>query len=237
MELSQIKALTFDVFGTVVDWRGSIMKEGAAWNAAHGTSIDWGAFADDWRAQYGPQMNRVRTGELPWTNLDELHRIGLESILAKYGIEGIDEATKTHLVRAWHRLDGWPDSVAGLTRLKEKFILATMSNGHIALMVNMAKHARLPWDVILGAEPAKHYKPDPETYLTGAKLLGLEPGECMMVAAHASDLDAAAATGLRTAYVHRPLEYGPDRVRETKNIERFDFAANSMEELATKLGC
>lgn len=237
MELANVKALVFDVFGTVVDWRGSIVREGAAFNAERGLEVDWAALADDWRAQYGPQMNRVRTGELPWTNLDALHRMGLESILAKYGLEGMDEATKEHWVRAWHRLDPWPDSVAGLTRLKPRYILGTMSNGHIALMVNMAKRGGLPWDVILGAEVARHYKPDAETYLTGVALLGLEPGEVMMVAAHMSDLDAAAKCGLRTAYVHRPLEYGPARVRQRLGAERFDFDVDSMEELAERFGC
>ena len=237
MDISSIRALTFDVFGTVVDWRGSVIRNGTELNRTKGFTVDWGIFADDWRGQYGPTMNRVRKGEIPWTNLDALHRMSLDGLIPKYGLEALTEAERDELNRVWHRLDGWPDSVPGLTRLRGRFILATLSNGNIALMVNMARWAKLPWDAILGAEVAQHYKPDPETYLTTARLLGLKPEECMMVAAHGGDLEAAAACGLRTAYVPRPLEYGPGPRREDTKERTFDVVAESLVDLATKLGC
>ncbi len=236
-DLASIRALTFDVFGTVVDWRGSVIRNGATLNREKGLAIDWGAFADDWRGQYGPTMNRVRKGELPWTNLDALHRMSLDGLIPKYGLDGLSAAERDELNRVWHRLDAWPDSVPGLSRMRERFVLATLSNGNIALMVDMARWAKLPWDAILGAEVAHHYKPDRETYLTTAELLGLKPEQCMMVAAHAGDLEAAAACGLRTAYVPRPLEYGPRPPRESTTERTFDVVAESFEDLATKLGC
>src|SRR5271156_2002132 len=211
MDGSTIKALTFDVFGTVVDWRASIAREIEALGRAKGFSVDWLKFADAWRGLYQPAMQKVRTGELPWTRLDDLHRQSLDKLLVDFAIKGLSEAEIDDLNRAWHRLDPWPDGVTGLTRLKQKFILATLSNGNIRLMVDMAKRAGLPWDAILGAEVAHHYKPDVETYLTAADLLMLPPEQCMMVAAHASDLQAARKLGFRTAFVWRPLEYGPER--------------------------
>ena len=231
-----VKALVFDVFGTVVDWRTSVAKHAAAFGKANGASADWEAFADGWRGKYQPYMGKVRSGELPWTKLDVLHRMGLEELLGEFGITGVSEEAKKDLNLAWHRLDPWPDSPPGLGRLKAKFIIGTMSNGNVALMTNMAKYAGLPWDCILGAELAQAYKPDPRTYLTGVELLGLEPRQVMMVAAHQSDLRAAAAVGLKTAFVPRPMEFGPGRAPDMTPDQSFDFVAEDFRDLASQLG-
>jgi len=182
--INSVKALTFDVFGTVVDWRSGISEEGRALGRDKGIEADWEAFADTWRGKYQPSLARVRDGEAPWTNLDSLHRASLDALLEEFGIESLAEPDKDALNRAWHRLPPWPDSVVGLTLLRRKYVLATLSNGNVALLVNMARNAGLPWDAILGAEVARHYKPQPESYLVTAELLGLAPHECMMVAAH-----------------------------------------------------
>ena len=182
-------------------------------------------------------MDRVRLGKIPWTNIDGLHRMILDDLLEELGIEGLTEGEKVKLTRAWHRLTPWPDAVAGLTRLRERFTIATLSNGNVALLTNMAKNAGLPWDCILSAELARRYKPDPEVYSTAAQLLGLPPERVMMVAAHAFDLKAAQAVGMRAAYVHRPLEFGPDRPPEDVADEAFDVFADDFEDLADKLGC
>jgi 2-haloacid dehalogenase len=238
MALSDVKALTFDVFGTVVNWRDSIAREAKSFLGPKGYDKDWHVFADRWRARYQPAMDKVRKGERPWVKLDDLHRENLADLLQEFGIAGLGEADVDHLNRAWHRLDGWPDTVEGLTRLKRKFILATLSNGNVALMVNMAKHAGLPWDCVLGAEPARAYKPDPEAYLASCRLLDLEPSQVLMVAAHNGDLRAAKAQGLRTAFVPRLTEYG--------SAQQFDVVADpscaemvveSFTELATRLDC
>ena len=236
MALSNVKALTFDVFGTVVDWRGSISREVGALCESNGISLDAEKFADDWRAGYGPSMAKVRSGELPWTKIDVLHRMILEELLRKHEIEGLSEEEKDGLNRAWHRLDPWPDSVAGLGRLKSRFVIATLSNGNVALLTNMAKHAGLPWDCILSAELVKHYKPDPETYRGAADLLGLPADQVMMVAAHKGDLHAARAVGLRTAFVPRPKEFGPSREVDVEPDPEFDVAASDFLDLAGKLG-
>ena len=230
-----IKALLFDVFGTVVDWRGSVIREAAAFGRANGIAADWAEFADAWRGKYGPFMDKVRTGELPWTNLDGLHRLALEELLEEFGIEGVDEAARAELNLAWHRLEAWPDAPAGLARLKARFVIAAMSNGNVALMTNLARYAGLPWDCILGAELARAYKPDPKTYLTGVELLGLQPGEVMMVAAHGGDLDAARGLGLKTAFVSRPLERGPATSAEPVPTT-CDVVAADFRDLARKLG-
>ena len=222
MALSDVKALTFDVFGTVVNWRDSIAREAKSFLGPKGYEKDWHAFADRWRARYQPAMEKVRKGERPWARLDDLHRENLVELLKEFEISGLGEADIDHLNRAWHRLDGWPDSVEGLTRLKRKFILATLSNGNVALMVNMAKHAGLPWDVILGAEVAHAYKPQPEAYDRSAALLDLKPEQCMMVAAHNGDLVAARSRGFHTAFVSRPLEHGPNKTRDLKAEHDFD---------------
>jgi len=237
MDSGSIKALGFDVFGTVVDWRTSVAREGAALGRAKGIDVDWTAFAVAWRKLYQPQMQRVRSGELPWTKLDDLHRMSLDRLIVEFGIGGLTEEEIDHLNRAWHRLDPWPDAVPGLTRLKTRYALATLSNGNVALMVNMAKRAGLPWDAILGAEPARHYKPDPETYLSTADYLGIGPEQLLMVAAHNGDLAAASKVGLRTAFVPRPLEQGPGQARDLAPERAWDFVATDFEDLARQLGC
>jgi len=231
-----VKALVFDVFGTVVDWRSSISREVKALFAAKAIGVDAAAFTDDWRGGYQPAMQRVRTGELPWTKIDDLHRLILEGLLAKYRITGLSEAEKGHLNRVWHRLDPWPDAAAGLARLKRRFIIGTLSNGNMALLVNMAKHAGLPWDVVLSAELAHHYKPDPEAYRMVPALLGLPPAAVMLVAAHPNDLAAAAKEGLKTGYVPRPLEWGPARQPHEVDAKRFDATAPDFSQLAALLG-
>ncbi len=233
---NSVKALTFDVFGTVVDWRSSIIREGQLLSARKGFEIDWGEFADNWRAGYGPAMNRVRNGELPWTKIDDLHRMILDELVIEYGLVGLSEGELVDFNRAWHRLSPWPDTIAGLNRLKTKYVIATLSNGNVALLTNMAKNSGLPWDAVLSAELAKHYKPDPEAYLTAADLLGLSPEQVMMVAAHPGDLRAAARTGLRTAYVVRPLERGPGRIVSNNTTGEFDYTANDFLDLARQLG-
>ncbi len=236
MTLEKVKALTFDVFGTVVDWRSSITSEGEKLAEAKGiTGIDWAEFATAWRAGYGPSMAKVRTGELGWTKIDVLHRMVLDEILARFEITGLSEDDKKEFNLAWHRLNPWPDSVSGLTRLKKGYIISTLSNGNIALLTNMAKNGGLPWDVILSAESVNHYKPDPETYLGAADLLGLEPSEVMMTAAHKGDLKAAAACGLRTAFVPRPMEHGPDREVDVETEDWIDVTGSDFNDLASKL--
>jgi 2-haloacid dehalogenase len=230
-----VKALAFDVFGTVVDWRGSIIREGAEWAAKTGLRIDWAKFADRWRAGYSPTIDKVRKGTLPWTKLDALHRIILDELLGEFQITGLGEEEKESWNRVWHRLAPWLDSIPGLTQLKQKYVLATLSNGNVSLLVNMAKHAGLPWDVVLSAELFRHYKPDREVYLGAAELLGCEPSEVMMVAAHVGDLNAAQACGLRTAFVSRPNEYGSSGKADTASGEQFDVAALDLLDLAEKL--
>src|SRR5580704_9574722 len=234
--MSEIKALTFDVFGTVVDWRNGVAREAESVLAPKGHALDWGGFADGWRARYVPAMAKVSRGERPFVILDELHRENLVGLLAEREITGLSDAEVDELNLAWHRLDPWPDVVEGLARLKRRFILATLSNGNVRLMVDMAKRAGLPWDAILGAEVARAYKPQPEAYDSAARMLALSPAECLMVAAHASDLAAAAERGFRTAYVHRPLEYGPDRTPRRPEPGTFDYQVGSFLELADALG-
>lgn len=232
-----INALTFDVFGTVVDWRTSVAREAAAFGAKHGIELDWEQFADDWRALYQPAMSKVRDGDMGFVRLDVLHRMNLDELFERHGIREIPETEIDALNRAWHRLDPWPDAVAGLARLRTKFILATLSNGNVALMVNMAKRAGLPWDVILGAETARAYKPQPQAYLSAADWLGLAPHQCMMVAAHNDDLAAAGALGFRTAFVARPTEYGPHQSRDFEAEDEWDYIARDFEDLASQLDC
>ena len=226
----------FDVFGTVVDWRTSITREVDDLARRKDLHVDAAKFADAWRAGYMPSMNRVRTGDLPWTKLDDLHRMTLERVLVEFGVTGLSEEEKAFLNRAWHRLRQWPDAVSGLTRLKRKFIIAPLSNGNIALITNMAKHAGLPWDCVLGAELVRHYKPDPEVYRSAAELLDLNPGDVVMVAAHLRDLGAAKAEGLRTAFVVRPDEFGPDGKPDLVPDESVDISAKSFDDLASQLG-
>jgi 2-haloacid dehalogenase len=235
-EAASVKALVFDVFGTVVDWRTSVARDVSALAQRRGVSVDGAKFADAWRAQYAPSMNRVRTGELPWTKLDDLHRMVLDRIVPEFGLVGLAETEIDALNRAWHRLQPWPDVVGGLTRLKRKFVIAPLSNGNIALMTNLAKPAGLPWDRILGAELVRRYKPDREVYQSAAAFLDLAPAEVMMVAAHLGDLRAAKGVGLRTAFVVRPLEFGPSRTPDLTPDGSVDLAAKDFNDLAAQLG-
>jgi 2-haloacid dehalogenase len=230
-----IQALIFDVFGTVVDWRGSIIRECRALGRRKKLKIDWDAFADAWRAGYRPAMARVRSGELPWMNIDQLHRLILDGLLAKFSLTGLTEGEIDHLNRVWHRLDPWPDARKGLSLLKRRHVIATLSNGNVALLVNMAKHGGLPWDAVLSAELFHHYKPDPEAYLGAAAMLGFEPAEVMMVAAHKDDLRAAQACGLATAFVGRPREKGPKVKVDVKPEPGFDYNAKNFVDLAARM--
>jgi 2-haloacid dehalogenase len=229
------RALIFDVFGTVVDWRASIVREGKALGRRKRLRVDWAAFADAWRAGYRPAMARVRSGDLPWMKIDDLHRMILDGLLKQFSIRGLAEHEIDDLNRAWHRLRPWSDARRGLALLKRRHVIATLSNGNVALLVNMAKHARLPWDTVLSAELFRHYKPDPETYLGAAQLLGFAPGEVMMVAAHKDDLRAAKACGLMTAFVRRPLEYGPGARVDLAADRAFDYHADDFLDLSRQL--
>ena len=229
------KALVFDVFGTLVDWRTSIAREAEAVLAPLGIALDWLAFADDWRDQYQPAMEEVRSGRLPFSKLDVLHRRNLEVVLAAHGLRGVDEATRGHLDLAWHRLDAWPDVAAGLARLRARHWLAPCSNGNVSLMVDLARRNGFPWDAILGAEFARDYKPKPEVYLSAAAAFDCAPGEVMMVAAHSSDLAAAAAAGLRTAFIARPDEHGPG-LGESRPSLAVDHSGPSLVEVGGQLG-
>ena len=235
-QAASITALVFDVFGTVVDWRTSVTREVETFAKRKGQTVDGAKFADAWRAGYGPSMNRVRNGELPWTKLDSLHRMTLDKILVDFGLVGLSEAEIDALNRAWHRLRPWPDSVSGLTRLKKKFIVAPLSNGNISLMTDMAKHSGLPWDCILGAELVRHYKPDREVYQSAADFLDLKPADVMMVAAHLGDLRAAKAVGLKTAFVTRPREFGSTRTADRTADFPVDITAKDFNDLAGQLG-
>jgi len=232
--LPNIKALAFDVFGTVVDWRGGVIRAGEELAQSKRLDVDWPAFADAWRKKYAPSMDRVRQGKLPWTNLDALHRASLDELLQEFGVGGLTEGEKDRLNKAWHRLDPWPDSVEGLLRLKERYIIAPLSNGNVALLTNMAKRAGLPWDLVLSAELVRRYKPDPETYLMVPVFLDLRPEEVAMVAAHPDDLRAAAGNGLKTVYVPRPLEWGPGGEAEPSD-PAFDLVVEDFVELAGRL--
>src|SRR5687767_2533844 len=229
--MDDIRALVFDVFGTVVDWRSGVARDVRRLLPG----VDAEAFADAWRGRYVPSMERVRRGELPWTSLDELHRASLDELLAEFGLPDVSESVRTELVLAWHRLEPWPDSVEGLTRLKARYVIASLSNGNVALLVDMAKHGRLPWDTVLSAELFRHYKPDPEAYLGAAAMLGFEPSEVLMVAAHKDDLRAAQACGLATAFVGRPREKGPKVKVDVKPEPSFDYNARDFVDLARKL--
>jgi 2-haloacid dehalogenase len=227
------KVLAFDIFGTVVDWHGSIAREVDAMKLGVGGD----EFALAWRAGYKPAMQRVMSGELGWTLIDDLHRMILGDILAKFGVRHLDEAQKKHLNKVWHRLDPWPDSVRGLTRLKSKFTICTLSSGNIGLLADMAKRAGLPWDCILSAEVFRAYKPDPATYLGVARVFDVAPGEVMLVAAHHEDLAGARGCGLRTAYIARPLEFGPSQPKDVSPKSENEFHATDLIALADLLGC
>jgi len=236
MSLADVKALTFDVFGTVVDSRGSIIREGQAISESKGLSIDWEDLFDRWRPAYGKRIQQVSSGELPWANLDVLHLAALEEVLVDLGITELNEHDKHVLNMAWHRLTPWPDSIPGLTRLRKLFILATLSNGHFALLTNMAKHSDIPWDCILAPDIlGNHYKPEPEIYQGATRLLDLDIGEVMMVAAHKPDLKAAHDQGMKTAFVPNLLEYGPGVEVDSTGGPWLDLIATDLEDMASQL--
>jgi len=235
LDPSSIKALIFDVFGTVVDWRTSVARESELVLKPKGYALDWLAFADAWRDEYQPAMEEVRSGKIPFSKLDALHRRNLEAILPRFKVSGLDEATMVHLNKAWHRLDGWPDSAPGLQRLHRKFLIAPCSNGNISLMCGIARRNDFPWDAILGAEVAGDYKPKPVVYLKSADAFDCAPHECVMVAAHSNDLASAAAQGLKTAHVARPNEKGPGKGEAGPSVP-VDLAVKSFVELAEKMG-
>ena len=229
MDTSTIRALTFDVFGTVVDWRNSIIEEGQRLRVEWGIEVDWARFADQWRGGYEPAIAQVRKGDLPWTTIDRLHRMILDDLLDRHGITGLSEGQKSYLNRVWHRLSPWPDAVEGLQRLRNHFIVASLSNANVSLLTNMAKYAGLPWDCVLSAEFSKRYKPDPEVYTTSVELLGLQVDQVMMVAAHEHDLIGAQA-------VSRPEEFGPGREQDVLHgSPSFDLFATDFLDLSEKL--
>ena len=231
----KIKAIAFDVFGTVVDWHGGVRAEAAALAGKHGIKGDWAQFASDWRAGYPVAMNRVRSGELAWTRIDGLHRIILEQVAAQHGLGELPPADLDELNRAWHRLPAWPDTVEGLSLLKKSYTITTLSNGNFSLLTEMAKRAGLPWDCVISAELFHHYKPDPETYLGCADLLGLEPHELMLAACHPEDLRAARHLGLRTGYVERAHEHGEQAWLPQMEDGEFDFVATDIKDLARQM--
>ena len=233
--LKNVKAMTFDVFGTVVDWRSSIAREAKMMGEQKGFDFDWDNFADKWRAGYGPSMNKVRTGELPWTKIDVLHRMILDELLSEYNITNLTESEKDHFNRAWHRLDPWPDSVPGLTELKKNYVISPLSNGNVALLVNMAKYGGLPWDTVLSAELAQHYKPDPEAYQSTSEFLGFPIEQIMMVAAHKNDLKSAKGQGMMTGYIPRPKEHGPNTTVDSKPEDYIDIIGENIVDFANKM--
>jgi len=237
MPYSQVKALLFDVFGTVVDWRGSITREMHRFGQAQQIQQDWQQFALDWRALYQPAMEAVRSGDRGYVKLDQLHRENLHQLVADYQLDGLDSSQLDHINRVWHRLQPWADTLPGMIRLRNKFVLASLSNGNIALMVNMAKHSGIPWDMILGSEIAQGYKPQDKVYLLSAEMLALEPAQCMMVAAHNDDLLKARSLGFKTAYINRPYEYGSKQKSDLQAEENWDIIAQSMTDIADTLNC
>jgi len=234
--LPEIKALTFDVFGTVVDWRGSVIRDGEALSRRTGVKVDWGAFADAWRGEYAPSMRPIREGTREWVNLDVLHYENLVTTVKKLGVEGLSEQDLRWLNETWHRLDPWPDAAEGVARLKRKYVVVTLSNGNVALTIDLLRHGKLPFDSVLGAEIAKQYKPHPQAYLTTVSLLQLQPSQVLMVAAHNSDLRGASKAGLCTAYVIRPTQFGPGQKTDLAPEGDWDVVANDFLDLAEKLG-
>jgi 2-haloacid dehalogenase len=234
--MQPVRVLFFDVFGTLVDWRGSVAREACELLSPRGVAIDWEAFADAWRDQYQPAMEEVRSGRLPFTKLDALHRRNLDVILDRFGLNRIDESTRVELNLAWHRLDAWPDVAPALARLRAGFRIAPCSNGNISLMVDLARRNGLVWDAIVGAEIARDYKPKPAVYLSAAAAFDCKPEQTMMVAAHSSDLAAASAAGLRTAFVARSDERGPGTGERRASVP-VDVSVASLTELVDRLGC
>lgn len=238
MSAPTIKTILFDVFGTVVDWRTSLIDELTGWARSRGIVADWAGLVDAWRGAYVPSMNEVRNHpERGFIKLDDLHRKSLDELIARFGIQGLSSEDRDFIASGWHRLKPWPDSVPGLTRLRTKYVIAPLSNGNVSLLTNMAKNAGLPWDLILSAELFAHYKPDPETYLGATRLLSLAPNEVMLVAAHNDDLAAARRCGLMTAFVARPTEYGPHQKKDLSADQDWTFIVQDLNELAGRLSC
>ena len=237
MDHSGIKALLFDVFGTVVDWRGSITRDMQRFGEAHDIKQDWQQFALDWRALYQPAMESIRAGNRGYVKLDQLHRENLQLLLESYQLDSLEETQLMHINRVWHRLQPWADTLPGMYRLKKDHVLASLSNGNIALIVNMAKHSAIPWDMILGSETSQGYKPQEKVYLHSAEMLGLTPEQCMMVAAHNDDLQAARALGFKTAYINRPYEYGAAQTKDFDAESDWEIVGESMTDVADALGC
>jgi len=231
-----VEVLLFDVFGTVVDWRTSLQRWFQSFGREHNLEADWAGLVDDWRAAYEPSMARVRRGERPYVTLDTLHRESLDALLPQYGLQNVLESDRHQMARAWRWLDPWPDSVSGLTRLKCKYVIGTLSNGGLGVLVDMAKHAALPWDAVLSADLFQRYKPDAAVYLGAADLLARPTSALMLVAAHNYDLAAARSHGYRTAFVARPAEYGPRQKKDFGPEDAWDHAATSLEELAEMMG-
>lgn len=231
------RAILFDVFGTLVDWRGSLIAGLATFGASRGIKADWAEVAESWRRAYRPSMDRVRRGAIPWTILDDLHRDSLIDLARRFELGALTNSDCQTLVGLWHRLAAWPDAAPGLTRLKARHIIGPLSNGHLALQVSLAKRNDFPWDVVFGADLFRRYKPDPEVYLGACDLLGLDPGAVMLAAAHNDDLRAASACGLRTAFISRPREYGEATGDRARPDGEWEFAVQSVEELAARLGC
>jgi 2-haloacid dehalogenase len=237
MPVSNIKAIVCDTFGTVMNWRASIIADFRAFGQRRAIDINWEAFVDEWKTAYRPGMDAVRRGKWPWTRVDGIYRLQLDELLPKYGINRLSEDEKVHLNRVWHRLEPWPDAVVGLTRLKQQYVISPLSNSDFDCLVNMAKHAGLPWDVILCAEIFRHYKPDPEVYRGAIALLDLKPQEVMLVAAHNYDLRAARSHGMRTGFILRPTEYGPHQTTDLQAEEEWDVIVTDFGALAAALGC
>ena len=233
---AQVQAVLFDVFGTVVDWRGSLIRFLTSFGNERGFSADWAGLVDAWRGAYQPSLEPIRAGKRPFVTLDVLHRESLDALLPTFGLEAINESDRELVSRSWRWLDPWPDSIPGLSRLKRKTISATLSNGGVGLLVDMARFSELPWDTVFSADLFRTYKPDPAVYLGACELLGLRPESILMVAAHSSDLAAARTCGLQTAFVERPHEYGTRRVEEPGHNEHWDYRVTSLEELASHLG-
>jgi 2-haloacid dehalogenase len=234
-DFTDLRAIVFDTFGTLVDWRTSIIAELQAFGREQGIEADWAGLTDAWRGAYKPNMDRVRRGELPWTKLDDLHAMELDALLERFGVEGLDAHQKRRLNTVWHRLDPWPDTVPALTRLRARFTLAPLSNGNVALLANLAKRATIPFDLILSAEIVRHYKPDPETYRMPCELLDLAPHQVMMVAAHNDDLVAAAKEGLCTGFIPRPSEYGPLQHKDFRAEADYDVIGEDLHDLAAQV--
>jgi len=235
--MDTVRAILFDTFGTIVDWRGSLVTELTAFGAARGLVADWPALVDAWRGAYAPSMDRVRRGELPWTKLDDLHRASLDDLIAQFGIAGLTQDDRRHINLGWHRLHPWPDAVPGLLRLHARYVLGPLSNGNVSLLVDLARSGGLPWDMVFGSDVSGHYKPDPQTYLGACRMLSLEPARVMLCAAHNDDLAAAQGHGMRTCFVPRPTEYGPHQHRDLEATGAWDLVVRDLGDLADQLGC